>query len=229
MKKTWVSMLALVLAAGLSAGCKKAEMSEARKGREGRRAGRFGSGAEGGRGRDGSREGRRPGRLRSGPGSRRSREGCGDDDGRCGQGSRRQDGRGREEGGRGRPEGDHAQALARSCNAEGRRSLGRAAAFFRARLGGSMPRTKIVCTIGPASRSPEALRRLAQAGMDVARLNFSHGSHEEHAAVIAAVRAHVRTRPAADRDSAGPGGDQDPNRRDRRPARCASSRARRSR
>jgi pyruvate kinase len=52
-----------------------------------------------------------------------------------------------------------------------------------------MPRTKIVCTIGPASRSPEALRRLAEAGMDVARLNFSHGSHEDHAAVLAAVRA----------------------------------------
>jgi pyruvate kinase len=52
-----------------------------------------------------------------------------------------------------------------------------------------MPRTKIVCTIGPASRSPEVLARLAAAGMDVARLNFSHGSHTEHAAVIAAVRA----------------------------------------
>ncbi len=55
-----------------------------------------------------------------------------------------------------------------------------------------MPRTKIVCTIGPASRSPEALRRLAEAGMDVARLNFSHGSHDEHAAVVSAVRAIAR-------------------------------------
>src|SRR5262245_56934489 len=51
-----------------------------------------------------------------------------------------------------------------------------------------MSRTKIVCTIGPASRSPEALERLARAGMDVARLNFSHGTHEEHAAVVEAVR-----------------------------------------
>jgi pyruvate kinase len=51
-----------------------------------------------------------------------------------------------------------------------------------------MPRTKIVCTIGPASRSPEALGRLVDAGMDVARLNFSHGSHREHADVIAALR-----------------------------------------
>jgi pyruvate kinase len=51
-----------------------------------------------------------------------------------------------------------------------------------------MPRTKIVCTIGPSSRSPEALERLLAAGMDVARLNFSHGTHAEHAAVIGALR-----------------------------------------
>src|SRR6195256_5297452 len=51
-----------------------------------------------------------------------------------------------------------------------------------------MRRTRIVCTIGPASRDPGTLRKLVQAGMDVARLNFSHGSHEEHAAVIRAIR-----------------------------------------
>jgi pyruvate kinase len=51
-----------------------------------------------------------------------------------------------------------------------------------------VPRTKIVCTIGPASRSPDSLERLIQAGMDVARLNFSHGTHEEHAAVMEAIR-----------------------------------------
>ncbi|MGE0022059.1 MAG: pyruvate kinase [Hyphomicrobium sp.] len=51
-----------------------------------------------------------------------------------------------------------------------------------------MPRTKIVCTIGPASRSPEALEQLIQAGMDVARLNFSHGTQAEHLEVIMAVR-----------------------------------------
>jgi pyruvate kinase len=52
-------------------------------------------------------------------------------------------------------------------------------------------RTKIVCTIGPASRAPETLRLLIDAGMDVARLNFSHGTHAEHAQVIAALRANA--------------------------------------
>ena len=53
----------------------------------------------------------------------------------------------------------------------------------------SFRHSKIVCTIGPASRSPRMLRRLLEAGMDVARLNFSHGSHEEHAQNIQALRA----------------------------------------
>jgi len=51
-----------------------------------------------------------------------------------------------------------------------------------------MRRTRIVCTIGPASREPAMLRKLVEAGMDVARLNFSHGTHEEHAAAILAIR-----------------------------------------
>jgi pyruvate kinase len=50
-------------------------------------------------------------------------------------------------------------------------------------------RTKIICTIGPASASAEMLDRLVVAGMDVARLNFSHGTHAEHAAVIQRLRA----------------------------------------
>jgi pyruvate kinase len=49
-------------------------------------------------------------------------------------------------------------------------------------------RTKIVATIGPASRDPEVLVRLVDAGMDVARLNFSHGTHEQHAETARAVR-----------------------------------------
>jgi pyruvate kinase len=48
--------------------------------------------------------------------------------------------------------------------------------------------TKIVCTIGPASNSEEMLEKLMQAGMNVARLNFSHGTHDEHAAVIKRIR-----------------------------------------
>ncbi len=43
-----------------------------------------------------------------------------------------------------------------------------------------MRKTKIICTIGPASEKPEVLRQLMESGMDVARENFSHGSHEEH-------------------------------------------------
>ncbi|WP_400161857.1 pyruvate kinase [Brevibacillus sp. TJ4] len=49
-------------------------------------------------------------------------------------------------------------------------------------------KSKIVCTIGPASESVEMLKKLIFAGMNVARLNFSHGSHEEHAARIANIR-----------------------------------------
>jgi pyruvate kinase len=49
-------------------------------------------------------------------------------------------------------------------------------------------RTKIVATIGPASRDPAMLRELFIAGVNVVRLNFSHGTHAEHAAVIADVR-----------------------------------------
>jgi pyruvate kinase len=52
-----------------------------------------------------------------------------------------------------------------------------------------MRRTKIVATIGPASRDPDVLVRMVEAGMDVARLNFSHGSAEEHAETADRVRA----------------------------------------
>ena len=52
----------------------------------------------------------------------------------------------------------------------------------------SMRKAKIVCTIGPASSSPAILNRLIENGMDAARLNFSHGTHESHATAINAIR-----------------------------------------
>jgi len=70
-----------------------------------------------------------------------------------------------------------------------------------------MRRTKIVCTIGPASSSRERIAGLIRAGMNVARLNFSHGSHEDHGAVIGLVRsisAELGTRVAVLQDLQGP-------------------------
>ena len=62
-----------------------------------------------------------------------------------------------------------------------------------------MRRTKIVATIGPASRDPRRCARMVQAGMDVARLNFSHGSVEQHAETSQRVRdaANAAGRPVA--------------------------------
>ena len=48
----------------------------------------------------------------------------------------------------------------------------------------TLKKTKVICTIGPASENAETLTELAKAGMNIARLNFSHGSHEEHKARI---------------------------------------------
>jgi len=52
----------------------------------------------------------------------------------------------------------------------------------------AVAKTKIICTLGPASQSVEQLVKLIQAGMDVARLNFSHGTHEDHLTSIKNVR-----------------------------------------
>jgi pyruvate kinase len=56
-------------------------------------------------------------------------------------------------------------------------------------MGQRETKTKIVCTIGPASRARETLAAMIEAGMNVARLNFAHGEFEEHAATIAEIRA----------------------------------------
>ena len=52
-----------------------------------------------------------------------------------------------------------------------------------------MRKTKIICTIGPASENEEVLTQMCLAGMNVARLNFSHGTHEEHEKKIALIKA----------------------------------------
>ena len=53
-------------------------------------------------------------------------------------------------------------------------------------------RTKIVATIGPASWSRPVLRQLIEAGVDVFRLNFSHGTHEEHSGMLSDIRTLSR-------------------------------------
>lgn len=53
-------------------------------------------------------------------------------------------------------------------------------------------KTKIVATIGPASNSPEMLESLIRAGMNIARLNFSHGSFDQHAEVVTRIRTAAK-------------------------------------
>ncbi len=55
-----------------------------------------------------------------------------------------------------------------------------------------MRKTKIVCTMGPATSDLTVMRQIVRAGMDVARLNFSHGTHEDHRKMIATVREAAR-------------------------------------
>jgi pyruvate kinase len=57
-----------------------------------------------------------------------------------------------------------------------------------------MRKAKIVCTIGPASDSPTLLDQLIESGMDAARLNFSHGTHESHARAVKAIREAAERR-----------------------------------
>jgi pyruvate kinase len=61
--------------------------------------------------------------------------------------------------------------------------------------GRSVRKTGIVCTIGPKTNTPEALANLRANGMNIMRMNFSHGSHEYHASVIANLRKSFEVRP----------------------------------
>ena len=70
-----------------------------------------------------------------------------------------------------------------------------------------MRMTKIICTIGPASDTPEVFKQMCLAGMNVARLNFSHGTHEEHQKkidMIKAVREELKMPIAIMLDTKGP-------------------------
>ena len=70
-----------------------------------------------------------------------------------------------------------------------------------------MRKTKIICTIGPASDTVERLRELMLAGMNVARFNFSHGTHEEQKVKLEKVRqasAELKLPIAAMMDTKGP-------------------------
>ena len=58
-----------------------------------------------------------------------------------------------------------------------------------------MRRAKIVCTLGPATSTPERIRELVEAGMDVARLNLSHGTYEDHERVYRMVWSRHRRLP----------------------------------
>src|SRR5262249_55242665 len=61
----------------------------------------------------------------------------------------------------------------------------------------TMRRAKIVCTLGPASLKPEVLEDMLNAGMDVARLNFSHGTHAQHSQTLSMLRtASLKVRKA---------------------------------
>ena len=75
-----------------------------------------------------------------------------------------------------------------------------------------MRRAKIVCTLGPATSNERRIRELVYAGMDVARLNMSHGTHEDHAEAYRLVREAVRRQRPRRRHPGRPAGAQDPAR-----------------
>ena len=80
-----------------------------------------------------------------------------------------------------------------------------------------MPRaTKIVATLGPASSSPEVLERMIRAGVDVVRLNFSHGTAQDHIDRAKLVREVAAARGQGGGDHGRPAGPEDPRRQVRR-------------
>ena len=88
-----------------------------------------------------------------------------------------------------------------------------------------MRRAKIVCTLGPATSSAEQLRELVEAGMDVARLNMSHGSHRDHEQVYRDVRKASDEVGRAVGDPRRPPGPEDPARPASPTVPCSSRRA----
>ena len=72
-------------------------------------------------------------------------------------------------------------------------------------------KTKIVCTIGPASSSRETIRSLIRKGMDVARLNFSHGDHVTYKKITGLIRVSLETLKDSG-NPAGPAGHKDQGR-----------------
>ena len=73
-------------------------------------------------------------------------------------------------------------------------------------------KTKIVCTIGPASSSREAIRSLIRKGMDVARLNFSHGDHVTYKKIAKLIRDESGNLKKGSGNPAGPAGHKDQGR-----------------
>ena len=73
-------------------------------------------------------------------------------------------------------------------------------------------KTKLVCTIGPASDSQVVLEQMIMAGMNVARINFSHGDFSSHKKVIETIRGGSSFHGTPDRYHGGPAGAQDPYR-----------------
>ena len=73
-----------------------------------------------------------------------------------------------------------------------------------------------MATLGPASDSDAAIGALTAAGVDLFRLNFSHGTHERHAAAVTRIRAAAQQQGQMRRRAAGPGGSEDSYGRARR-------------